>query len=171
MIHYHGLPISPTTAAAHAISAGHAFISFAHAEQLGIAVNVCQSFAVDNGAFSAWKAGAPITDWRPFYEWAEACRRIPSCDFAVIPDVIDGDEEENDELLDQWPLPRWFGTCMKRWVALTVWLENIPGFALVVPANIPWWVITFGGVALIKPWRQHVTHRLDHCASYTVFGC
>jgi hypothetical protein len=109
MIHYHGLPISPTTAAAHAISAGHAFISFAHAEQLGIAVNVCQSFAVDNGAFSAWKAGTPITDWRPFYEWAEECRRIPSCDFAVIPDVIDGDEAANDELLDEWPLPRWFG--------------------------------------------------------------
>jgi len=109
MIHYHGLPISPTTAAAHAIGAGHAFISFAHAEQLGIAVSVCQSFAVDNGAFSAWKAGALVKDWRPFYEWAEACRRIPSCDFAVIPDVIDGDEAANDALLDEWPLPLWFG--------------------------------------------------------------
>jgi len=109
MIHYHGLPISPTTAAAHAISAGHAFVSFAHAEQLGIAVSVCQSFAVDNGAFSAWKAGTPVRDWGPFYEWAEACRRIPSCDFAVIPDVIDGDEAANDALLDEWPLPMWFG--------------------------------------------------------------
>jgi hypothetical protein len=109
MIHYHGLPISAATVTTHAIGAGHAFISFAHAEQLGLAVNVCQSFAVDNGAFSAWKAGAPVKDWRPFYEWAEACRRIPSCDFAVIPDVIDGDEAANDALLDEWPLPLWFG--------------------------------------------------------------
>jgi hypothetical protein len=70
---------------------------------------VCQSFAVDNGAFSAWVAGRPVTDWRPFYEWAEACRRIPACDFAVIPDVIDGDEAANDALLDEWPLPLWFG--------------------------------------------------------------
>lgn len=109
MIHYHGLTISPATAAATAINAGHAFISFAHPEQLGIAVEVCQSFAVDNGAFSAWMAGRPVTDWRPYYAWAEQCRRIPSCDFAVIPDVIDGDEDANDALLDEWPLPVWFG--------------------------------------------------------------
>lgn len=109
MIHYHGLTISPATAATTAINAGHAFISFAHPEQLGIAVEVCQSFAVDNGAFSAWMAGRPVTDWRPYYAWAEQCRRIPSCDFAVIPDVIDGDEDANDALLDEWPLPVWFG--------------------------------------------------------------
>lgn len=109
MIHYHGLPITPATTAVSAVNAGHAFVSFAHADQLGLAVEVCQSFAVDNGAFSAWKAGCPVTDWRPFYEWAENCRRIPSCDFAVIPDVIDGDEDDNDALLDEWPLPFWFG--------------------------------------------------------------
>jgi hypothetical protein len=109
MIHYHGLPITPATAATYAISAGHAFVSFAHAGQLGAAVSVCQSFAIDNGAFSAWKAGNPVKDWRPFYSWAEDCRRIPSCDFAVIPDVIDGDEAANDALLDEWPLPLWFG--------------------------------------------------------------
>ena len=53
MIHYHGLPITPATAAAKAVEAGHAFVSFAHADQLGVAVECCQSFAVDNGAFSA----------------------------------------------------------------------------------------------------------------------
>lgn len=109
VIHYHGLPITPATAAAQAVTAGHAFVSFAHADQLGVAVEVCQSFAIDNGAFSAWKAGRPVTDWRPFYAWAEDCRRIPACDFAVIPDVIDGDEDANDALLDEWPLPVWFG--------------------------------------------------------------
>lgn len=109
MIHYHGLPINPQTVAVTAVSGGHAFVTFADPHPLGLAAQVCQSFAVDNGAFSAWKTGRPVTDWRPFYEWAEQCRRIPSCDFAVIPDVIDGSELDNDFLLYDCPLPVWFG--------------------------------------------------------------
>ncbi len=109
MIHYHGLPITPATAAAHAIGGGHAFVSFAHASQLSVAIELCQSFAVDNGAFSAWRSGNPVQDWSAFYAWAADCARIPSCDFAVIPDVIAGDEAANDALLDEWPLPVWFG--------------------------------------------------------------
>lgn len=110
VIHYHGLPISGAqTVATVAIGGGHAFVTFAMPHPLGLAVEVCQSFAVDNGAFTAWQAGRPVKDWRPYYEWAEMCRRIPSCDFAVIPDVIDGDEAANDALLDEWPLPMWFG--------------------------------------------------------------
>lgn len=109
MIHYHGTPITPETAAIAALKGGHAFISFAEQRNLETAVAVCQSFAIDNGAFSAWRAGNPVEDWTPFYRWAADCQRIPSCDFAVIPDVIDGDEAVNDALLNQWPLPRWFG--------------------------------------------------------------
>lgn len=109
MIHYHGLPITPATAAARAVEAGHAFVSFAHSDQLSVAAEVCQSFAVDNGAFSAWKRGEPVADWSGFYVWAAACKLIPSCDFAVVPDVIDGSEADNDALLHEWPLPKWFG--------------------------------------------------------------
>lgn len=109
MIHYHGLPITPETAAAVALTAGHGFVSFAEPRNLALAASVCQSFALDNGAFTAWKAGKPIPDWRPFYEWAGQCKLIPSCDFAVVPDVIDGSEADNDALLAEWPLPRWFG--------------------------------------------------------------
>ena len=109
MIHYHGLPITPETAAAVALQAGHAFVSFRTPLQLRIAAEVCQSFALDNGAFSAWKQGEPIQNWGPFYEWAAECKRIPACDFAVIPDVIDGDEAANDALVAEWPLPKWFG--------------------------------------------------------------
>jgi hypothetical protein len=108
VIHYHGLPITPSTAAVAAINTGHAFVSFKHRDQLTTAAECCQSFAIDNGAFSAWRSGDPITDWSEFYEWAEKCRRIPSCDFAVIPDIIDGSEQDNDALLLDCPLPRWF---------------------------------------------------------------
>lgn len=109
MIHYHGLPINPSTVAERAITAGHAFISFADRSQLSVAVECCQSFAIDNGAFGAWRAGNPIVDWSAFYEWAAQCKRIPSCDFAVVPDVIDGSEADNDALLLDWPMPKWFG--------------------------------------------------------------
>lgn len=109
MIHYHGLPITPSTVAHKAIDAGHAFVSFRHNDQLAVAIEVCQSFAIDNGAFSAWKSGNPITDWTEFYDWALNLKKVPSCDFAVIPDVIDGTEQDNDALLRDCPLPNWFG--------------------------------------------------------------
>lgn len=109
VIHYHGLPITPATAAVAAVGAGHAFVSFAHPDQLGLAVDVCQTFAVDNGAFSAWRNGTPVADWRPYYRWAEGAAKAPGFDFAVIPDVIDGCEDENDALLAEWPLSRWLG--------------------------------------------------------------
>ena len=47
MIHYHGLPITPATAACAAVKGGHAFVSFRYADQLSLAIDVCQSFAVD----------------------------------------------------------------------------------------------------------------------------
>ena len=109
MIHYHGLPITPMTAAEVAVRAGHACVSFAHPQQMGLAVAVCQSFMVDNGTFSAWRKGTPITDWSAYYEFAASAKRQPSCDFAIIPDVIDGAEADNDALITEWPLPRWFG--------------------------------------------------------------
>ena len=105
MIHYHGLPITPGTSAVVAVKAGHAFVSFRHPGQLAIAVDVYQSFAIDNGAFSAWKSGEPVRDWTLFYEWAQRCAKYPNCDFVVAPDVIDGNELDNDFLLYDCPLP------------------------------------------------------------------
>lgn len=104
MIHYHGLPISgATTVAVEVVQGGHAFVSHRSSAQLPLAAAFAQSFALDNGAFSAWSEGAPITDWQPFYEWVGSLRRHPGFDWAVIPDVIDGDEKDNDKLLDEWP--------------------------------------------------------------------
>lgn len=99
MIHYHGLPITPNSAALAAVGGGHAFVSFAHPDQAGIAIDNCQSFAVDNGAFSAWRSGNPVECWKDFYEWAEEMSYIPNCDFVVIPDVIDGDLNDQTRLM------------------------------------------------------------------------
>lgn len=105
MIHYHGLPITPATAAIKVLAGRHAFVSFVHSDQIEIAMEACQSFALDNGAFSAWKSGKPITDWSGYYAWVNGLRHHPGFDFAVIPDVIDGDERANDDLISEWPFP------------------------------------------------------------------
>ncbi len=102
MIHYHGGPITPVTSAVKAWTGRHAFVSFAYPEQLRVAMEVCQSWALDNGAFSAWKADKPV-EWARFYEWVAWHKRIPGFDFAIIPDVIDGTEADNDALLAEWP--------------------------------------------------------------------
>lgn len=102
MIHYHGGPIWPEKAAVRVWSSRHSFVSFARPEQIEVAAGVCQSFALDNGAFSLWRAGKP-TDWPGYYAWCEQWLSHPGCDWAVIPDVIDGDEKANDDLIAEWP--------------------------------------------------------------------
>ena len=103
MIHYHGSPITPNAAAAKVLQGKHSFVSFSCVDQLDIARDVCQSFALDNGAFSAWMAGNPVKDWSKYYSWVEQNKRYPGFDFAVIPDVIDGNEQDNDSLINEWP--------------------------------------------------------------------
>lgn len=105
VIHYHGGPITPETCAVKAWSSRHAFISFAHPYQIEIAAMCAQSFALDNGAFSLWKAGKAV-DWKAYYGWVSEWFRHPGFDFAVVPDVIEGSEADNDALLNEWPFHR-----------------------------------------------------------------
>lgn len=117
MIHYHGLPITPATAAVAAIKGGHAFISWAYPDQLGLAMDIAQSFAVDNGAFSAWRNGS-TPNWDEYYRWVETIQGHPGFDWAVIPDIINGTEDANDALLNQWP---WAQPGRSRGVGVPVW--------------------------------------------------
>ncbi len=108
MKHYHGLPITPNTAAIEAIKDGYAFVSYIHSGQLQTAIDYSKGFCIDNGAFSAWKSGKPIKDWSKFYEFASKCLEHPNCDWIVIPDVIDGNESDNDALLLECPIHKDF---------------------------------------------------------------
>lgn len=69
---------------------------------------VCQSFVLDNGAFSNWRVGRP-TDWPAYYRWVGEVLYHPAFDWAVIPDVIDGTEDQNDQLLAEWPHSKFIG--------------------------------------------------------------
>lgn len=99
-IHYHGTPITPLTALYQL--AGSSFcVSYARPEQVKHCHDIGEQVMLDNGAFSAWRTGK-VVDWPGYYSWADKWLDYRST-FAVIPDVIDGGEELQDELLKQWP--------------------------------------------------------------------
>lgn len=124
MIHYHGGPITPVTAAFRLWRGRHAFVSFAHPEQVDIALEESQSFALDNGAFSMWKSGASI-DWDSYYAWVGRFLQHPGFDFALIPDVIDGSTSDNAELVDAWPFSRRYGVPVWHLHESVEWLEHL----------------------------------------------
>lgn len=102
MIHYHGTPITPRVALA-TMAGRHFCVSHAAPNDLAWCLAHGASVMLDNGAFSVWTRGA-TPDWQAFYCWAEPHLAHPH--WAVIPDVIEGDEADNDALLDACPLPR-----------------------------------------------------------------
>jgi hypothetical protein len=101
MIHYHGTPITPRAALA-PMAGRHFCVSWADPRDIDWCMSHGASVMLDNGAFSAWTRGAAM-DWADFYSWATPHLRHPH--WAVIPDVIDGDEAVNDALLAACPLP------------------------------------------------------------------
>jgi len=79
-------------------------VSYFDHRQIEEASEICQSVALDNGAFSAWRSKKKH-DFAGYQKWAAHWLRHPAVDWAIIPDVIDGSEEENDALLAEWELP------------------------------------------------------------------
>jgi len=104
VIHYHGTPIGGKRDEAMRFLKGRdALISFFRPDDIALAAEVCRTFVLDNGAFSAWKSGNAVRDWNPYYEFLNRWSRNPRFSWALIPDVINGSEQENDDLLAEWP--------------------------------------------------------------------
>jgi hypothetical protein len=98
VIHYHGGPITPLTVAHAVWTRRHAFVSFENPGQVAFAAELCQSFAIDNGAFSHYQAGKGRIDVPAYVGFVEQWAKHPGCDWFVLPDVIDGSEADNDEM-------------------------------------------------------------------------
>lgn len=100
MIHYHGTPITPRSVL-HELAGRNFCVPFSDPRDLETCHDIGQSVMLDNGAFSFWKAKKTPDSWEGYYEWVK-----PWLDFhttwAVIPDVIDGSEEDNDVLIQEW---------------------------------------------------------------------
>jgi hypothetical protein len=102
MIHYHGTPMGgPRQDVARFMIGRHALIPFPRQEDIGAAADACQSFILDNGAFTVWKSGGTL-DVPGYVAWVREWCLHPGFDWALIPDVIDGDEWANDSLIYQW---------------------------------------------------------------------
>jgi hypothetical protein len=102
MIHYHGTPITgPAAFAGMFLRGRHALVSFANPQQLGAVLANCQSFALDNGAFSLWSKGGSV-DVPLYAEWVTSLARHPGLDWCLIPDKIDGGEADNRGLYAEW---------------------------------------------------------------------
>jgi hypothetical protein len=80
----------------------HGLVSFEYSSPLRVVAEVSQSFCLDNGAFSKWKSGRGAVDELKYMEWVAEVAHHPGLDFAIIPDVIDGTEEQNHELVIKW---------------------------------------------------------------------
>jgi hypothetical protein len=77
-------------------------VSFEHPDQIGMVAEICQSFVLDNGAFSHWKQGMGVIDIDAYEEWIEEWSLHPGFDWCLIPDVIDGSELDNIDLIKDW---------------------------------------------------------------------
>lgn len=103
VIHYHGTPIGGTRQdVARFLMGRHALVPFPRRDDMGAVAEVCQSFVFDNGAFTVWKQGGQL-DVPGFVSWCDEWHRHPGFDWALIPDVIEGDEASNDALVADWP--------------------------------------------------------------------
>ncbi|ASE54750.1 TPA: hypothetical protein UM509_000749 [Stenotrophomonas maltophilia] len=103
MIHYHGTPVSGTRQDACRFLAGrHALVPFARPDDLGIALEACQSVVLDNSAFSNWRSGGGDVDVAAYHSWVQSVAGHPAIDWCLIPDKIDGTEKDNVELVALW---------------------------------------------------------------------
>jgi hypothetical protein len=99
-IHYHGTPITPRSVLSELT--GRCFcVSYERPDDVEWCHKWGQSVMLDNGAFSAWTKNKSV-EWSGFYAWADRWLEFRTS-WAVIPDVICGDEAQNDALVTQWP--------------------------------------------------------------------
>lgn len=109
-IHYHGGPIWGGEELLKALYRdGGCLISYARPEQIKKISSFSCSIILDNGAFSTWRGGGRDKmsnedwdkHWEGYYDFVGSW--LSRIDWFIIPDVIEGTEEENDRLLEKVP--------------------------------------------------------------------
>lgn len=99
MIHYHGTPITPREEL-WGMAGKNFCVSFTDHRDADICLKIGQSVMWDNGSFGLFTKGK-IIDWEKFYTWVEP--RLGHPHWGVVPDIIDGEEEDNLQRAKQWP--------------------------------------------------------------------
>ena len=149
MIHYHGTPISPMKAI-ETMGGKHFCVSYARPDDLKRCLRIGQSLMLDNGAFSAKTRGLPF-DRDGFYAWVEPLLVHPH--WGVVPDVIDGSEDEQREMVKSWPFRKEMG--------IPVWHLGL-SISYLVELCDAWGRVCFGSAG--EFWQIGTTkwcHRMD----------
>ncbi len=103
MIHYHGTPVGGSRQdVARFLMGRHALVPWFRRDDMGVVAEACQSFVFDNSAFSIWRRGG-VMDVDGYVAWCDEWHLHPGFDWALIPDIIEGSEADNDALLADWP--------------------------------------------------------------------
>jgi hypothetical protein len=103
LIHYHGTPIGGSRQdTARFLVGRHALIPFGRQDDIAPVLEYCQSFCLDNGAFSHWKKGKGRIDFDAYHKWVHVLHKHPCFDWALIPDIIDGTEDDNLKWVLKW---------------------------------------------------------------------
>lgn len=124
-IHYHGNPIwggSEVLKAAY--QGGGCLVSFHRIDQIWQVANLKNTkLVLDNGAFAVWKGsklrGRVFTTWEDYWEmyYDFVGKWFSRIEWFIIPDVIEGTEEENDRRIEE--CPKWLLS-----KAVPVWHSN-----------------------------------------------
>lgn len=99
MIHYHGTPLTPRDELLK-MAGKHFCVSFADARDGDWCLANAQSVMWDNGRFSEFTQGKDVDDAK-LYAWLES--RLGHPHWAVVPDAIGGDVNDNLRLISEWP--------------------------------------------------------------------
>ena len=131
-IHYHGTPLTPRLEMLK-MAGKHFCVSYANTSDADFCMAHGQSVMWDNGAFTLHTKGT-VVDWSKFYAWVEP--RLGHPHWAVVPDVIDGQVEENLALISQWPHPKN--------LSAVVWHMGEPIDHLMHLIDLGFWKVCFG---------------------------
>ncbi len=99
MIKYYGTPLTPNSVFDEVMPGRCALIPYPNPQNLKRSIETCDKVIIDNGAFTIWRKGGDI-DWNKYYAWMQPFKH--NIEFFFIPDVIDGTEEQNDELISDY---------------------------------------------------------------------
>lgn len=102
---YIGTPVTPNSELL-TLAGRHFCLSYFNRAKFSLPVmeGIASGLMLDNGAFSAWRAGIEFTDeyWDGYHAWVDPLLDRPTT-WAVIPDAILMGSQEQDRLVRRWP--------------------------------------------------------------------
>lgn len=153
MMHYHGTPVTPRSVL-YDLAGKNFCVSFADPRDIVVCHEIGQSVMLDNGAYTVWKQGGTV-DWDTWAVWADRWTDHHNT-WAVLPDVIDGTEDENNRILAKYRRVR---------SGVPVWHlhEGLSRLKTLVILHHRVCFGSSGAYAAVgsDPWRRRVTEAFD----------